>query len=324
MKSKSIFNAMLFFSISFFSFSLIALLISFIVKDEQIFIAAAKPKSNHSDKDLVKEEMLNFGGSKRDITANNIFDPLMRNIDLASVQYGAKSEKPVEVKKEDINFYLENPENCMEASNIKLIGTVMAIPETDSSAMISTGGGSARGKEGGGGPAAIVVSIGEEIDAGTSVAGIRRNLVVFKTVSGLRCVGEDVGKNVGKEAAGLPGAPNNPENEDMNVKRVGQNSYSISREELTKATTNLNTLAMEARIVPDRQENGFKVFSIRPGSLYTKIGIENGDVIKSINGIELSSPDKALEAYQRLRNTDKISLDIVRRGKKETLEYNVE
>ena len=88
--------------------------------------------------------------------------------------------------------------------------------------------------------------------------------------------------------------------------------------------TNLNHLATQARIVPARKENGFKLFSIKPGSIYKKIGLKNGDIIKSINGIDLSSPDKALEAYQRLRSADKLSLDIVRRGKKESLDYTID
>jgi len=119
-----------------------------------------------------------------------------------------------------------------------------------------------------------------------------------------------------KEVATAPG--------DLNVQQTGPNSYRVSRDDLNRATANLNSLASEARIVPDKQENGFKIFSIRPGSIWQKIGVQNGDVIKSINGIELSSPDKALEAYGRLRNANKISLDIVRRGKRETMEYTID
>ena len=53
------------------------------------------------------------------------------------------------------------------------------------------------------------------------------------------------------------------------------------RPSLDKALANLNDLAMQARIVPafkDGQAEGFKLFSIRPDSLYSKIGIVNGDV----------------------------------------------
>ena len=43
---------------------------------------------------------------------------------------------------------------------------------------------------------------------------------------------------------------------------------------------------MQARIVPsfkDGVAQGFKLFSIRPDSIYSKIGIQNGDVIKRIS-----------------------------------------
>ena len=43
------------------------------------------------------------------------------------------------------------------------------------------------------------------------------------------------------------------------------------------------------------------MYAIRPNSLFGKIGLQNGDTIKSINGIDMSSPDKALEVYTKVR-----------------------
>ena len=41
----------------------------------------------------------------------------------------------------------------------------------------------------------------------------------------------------------------------------------------------MNQIATQARIVPSFKNgvaNGFKLFSIQPGSLYSAIGVENG------------------------------------------------
>ena len=66
-----------------------------------------------------------------------------------------------------------------------------------------------------------------------------------------------------------------------------------------------------------------ELFSIQPGSLYASIGIENGDVIQRINGYEINSPDKALEMYQRLRESSHVTIELERAGQVVRKEYNV-
>lgn len=102
------------------------------------------------------------------------------------------------------------------------------------------------------------------------------------------------------------------------ITQVDENNYEIPRDEIDKQLSNLNSIATQARIVPSFKNgvaNGFKLFSIRPGSIYSKIGIQNGDVIRKINGYEINSPDKALEVYSKLKESSKIEIELERRGK---------
>lgn len=88
---------------------------------------------------------------------------------------------------------------------------------------------------------------------------------------------------------------------------------------------NLHLLAQQARIVPAFQNGravGFKLFSIRPSSDFARAGLHNGDVVTRINGIELSSPERALEAYQRA-NDGLIVVDFLRRGERGTLTHHL-
>jgi general secretion pathway protein C len=110
------------------------------------------------------------------------------------------------------------------------------------------------------------------------------------------------------------------------VKKTKDNEYEIPRAEIDNVLSNLNAVATQARIVPSFQNgkaNGFKLFSIRPNSLYSKIGIQNGDVIQKINGYEINSPDKALEIYSKLKDASTITVDLIRRGKTQTLSYSI-
>ncbi len=110
------------------------------------------------------------------------------------------------------------------------------------------------------------------------------------------------------------------------IKPTSENEYEVPRAEIDKTLSNLNDVAMQARIVPafkDGVAQGFKLFSIRPDSIYTKIGIQNGDVIKRINGYDLNSPEKALEIYSKLKEASRIDIEVERNGASVRKTYNV-
>ena len=111
------------------------------------------------------------------------------------------------------------------------------------------------------------------------------------------------------------------------IVKNGENSYGVPRAAVEGALNNLSELATQARIVPAFEGGkavGFKLFSIKPGSLYSKIGLQNGDVINRINGYEMSSPEKGLEVYSKLKDSSNITVDIKRRGKPQTLDYSIQ
>jgi general secretion pathway protein C len=111
------------------------------------------------------------------------------------------------------------------------------------------------------------------------------------------------------------------------ITKTGENAYGVPRSAVDGALNNLSELATQARIVPAFEGGkpvGFKLFSIKPGSLYSKIGLQNGDVISRINGFEMSSPEKGLEVYQKLKDASNITVDVKRRGKPMTLDYAIQ
>jgi type II secretory pathway component PulC len=72
-----------------------------------------------------------------------------------------------------------------------------------------------------------------------------------------------------------------------------------------------------ARIVPAMQNgkpSGFKIYAIRPSSVFAKIGLQSGDTIADINGTEVTTPDKALEVYTTLQKATEVTIGITRRG----------
>lgn len=123
------------------------------------------------------------------------------------------------------------------------------------------------------------------------------------------------------------GDPSPPAGLDVSgVKKLADNRYELKKQLVDQSLSNLNNIATQARIVPSFKNgvaNGFKLFSIQPGSLYSAIGIENGDVIQRINGYEINSPDKALEIYQKLREASHVTIEIERNGQPVKKDYNI-
>ncbi len=154
-----------------------------------------------------------------------------------------------------------------------------------------------------------------------------RSIVIRRKDHFERCYGEDEGSTA---VAGVLPVPTEGGEEIApaggGVTQLSANDYAIDRPELDRVLTNLNEVATQARAVPsfkDGKANGFKMFSIKSGSIYAKIGLKNGDVIQKVNGMELNSPDRALELYQKLKTATSVNMEIQRRGQSRSLNYTI-
>lgn len=112
---------------------------------------------------------------------------------------------------------------------------------------------------------------------------------------------------------------------DKGVRCSGSNCE-VDRSLIDKVLANTTALATSARFVPsikDGKPNGFKLYAIRPGSMFAKIGLQNADLIKAINGLDMATPDKALEAYTKLKSASHLTVMVERHGQNITLDYQI-
>ena len=113
---------------------------------------------------------------------------------------------------------------------------------------------------------------------------------------------------------------------EQGITQVSDTQYTIARSVLDKALSNQSELMRAARMIPYEENGrvaGVKVYGIRRKSLLGRLGVQNGDVLRTINGFDLSSPDSALEAYTKLRSMDKLTIAMVRRGQPRNMDYSV-
>jgi general secretion pathway protein C len=78
----------------------------------------------------------------------------------------------------------------------------------------------------------------------------------------------------------------------------------------------------QALIVPNN-DGGFLVRSIQPGSLYEKLGLRPGDVIRNVNGQALTSMEDVMRLYQQFGSAQRVLVEVQRQGRNETLYYDM-
>ncbi len=99
----------------------------------------------------------------------------------------------------------------------------------------------------------------------------------------------------------------------------------LDQREIDEALQNMDKLYSEIRIVPNFKGGrpaGMKVLSIKPGSVVSKLGIRRGDILEKLNGQELDV-QRGMELFSSMREMKNFSLDVVRGGKNQTLEYEI-
>jgi general secretion pathway protein C len=110
------------------------------------------------------------------------------------------------------------------------------------------------------------------------------------------------------------------------IQRVSESEFNIDRSVVDKILENQAELMRSARIVPEQKDGkvvGIRLFGIRPDTLLGTLGLENGDRLETINGFDMGSPEKALEAYARLRTAGNLNVKVNRRGKPLSIDFNI-
>jgi S1-C subfamily serine protease len=118
--------------------------------------------------------------------------------------------------------------------------------------------------------------------------------------------------------------PRAPEGVEVAIERVGESAYRVDRASLQAVLGNMPLVARSARIVPevrDGQPRGLRMYAVSAGGFLARLGLQNGDVVRTVNGTPLTSPERTLEAYALLARASKITLGVDRGSQSVSLEY---
>lgn len=183
-----------------------------------------------------------------------------------------------------------------------------------------------------------IYRIGDIIEMDVSVIDIERNKVIINNKGYIETL---VAFADGKIDNNTPSAPQplpplagyRPEMDALynkskgHIEQISPNQWRVSREEINNVLGNVNQIMSQALLRPYFEEGkpaGFRVSQIMRGSILEDIGIANGDVIKSVNGMNIKTPEDVFEAYTHFKTENVIRLDIMRNNQPQTFVYNIQ
>jgi general secretion pathway protein C len=192
-----------------------------------------------------------------------------------------------------------------ETTSYKLIGTVEGAAFSGAVLEDSTGQAFYR--------------INQKLPDGSAIVKVMREKVALKRPDGVivNLEVEDATKIMPMKAAGAG---------NEGVRKLPGGKFMVDQKEVLASTENMNQILTQARAVPYLEQGktvGFRISEIVPGSIYEKIGLVNGDVIQKVNAQEVDDPAKFFQLYQGLRNERNISIDLIRSGQRQTLNYEI-
>jgi len=118
---------------------------------------------------------------------------------------------------------------------------------------------------------------------------------------------------------------------DNRIRQVSDHEFVIEQAVINESLQNLNSLLQDARLVPNlvgegeqKVADGFRIFRIRDNSIFNKLGMRNGDVIKAINGVKMDNIERGFELLQQLRFEKHFTIDVDRQEQSVNFVYNVQ
>jgi S1-C subfamily serine protease len=113
--------------------------------------------------------------------------------------------------------------------------------------------------------------------------------------------------------------PDAPDAGPEGVARIDDRTVEVSRAVVDGMLADPSRLMRQVRVVPavrDGKTVGVKLFGIRSKSMVSALGIKNGDLLLSIDGVSTTDPDGMLERYATLRAARSLTLELERNGQR--------
>jgi|GEM_PF-2203623 len=191
----------------------------------------------------------------------------------------------------------------------------------------------------------VFARVGDKILSQAEVTSISRNRVMLVRDGQIECLRPESVRQAAKDrpkpkprrvggAQANTSSSGKVDTSDLNkladeaVKNRGNNQYEIQKDALDAVLRDQQKLREQAPTVApfyrDGKPAGFRLNGVRSDSIFSSLGIRNGDVITSVNGQTIDSPQRAMQLYEGLSQRGTIKMIIERGGRPVTITYDIQ
>jgi general secretion pathway protein C len=117
--------------------------------------------------------------------------------------------------------------------------------------------------------------------------------------------------------------PQTSQNEQ--IQQVG-NKTVVKKDLLEEYTKNSDKIWRDISLkenLTNGKIDGFTINKIKRGSNFEKLGLKSGDILKSVNNVELKSYDDAMKIYKKVGNMSALNMKIIRGNETMELGYEI-
>lgn len=101
----------------------------------------------------------------------------------------------------------------------------------------------------------------------------------------------------------------------------------IPRTLLTSYTKDMDKIWKDIAIMKHQTNgklDGYKINYVKKGSDFEKLGVIKGDILVEINAEPLTSLSAAMNFFKEINNIENLTLTVIRNGKREDIEYEIQ
>jgi general secretion pathway protein C len=101
----------------------------------------------------------------------------------------------------------------------------------------------------------------------------------------------------------------------------------LRRALINAATSDIGNLMNQVKIEPALEKGqpaGLRVMDIKPGSIFRRMGLRNGDILTAVAGAPVQSVQDMATLYESLKNASRVEVQVKRRNRLQTITYNIQ
>jgi general secretion pathway protein C len=110
------------------------------------------------------------------------------------------------------------------------------------------------------------------------------------------------------------------------ILKTGDTTWDIDRATLDRIVESQVELLGTTRTAFEKEGGrvvGIRLSGIKSGALLGVLGMQNGDRLQTINGLNIGNIEEAMQVFARLRSAERLTVQVARQGKSINLDYTI-